>query len=455
MRLPLLAPAVLLGLLLGLLLAPGRAAADSFLLRDGTTVEGEVLRVFKDDQDRPSRWEVRTLKGNRILGTAEVRSQKPGGGPWPWRVFEEKFAFIDRKDPEDNYRLGLWAREQGLEAEAARAFLRAIEANPDFAKARTALGHQRVGDKWVVPGNQVPVPEERGSPVPPGGPSNLEGTLGHALLRRETDNFRVESTYLDQPALGRYLDSLERSRDATLALLGEPPPPGEIRRPTFLLLADAAQYASAVDALVAPATAARADAESAARELRQFRAGHLAILPGRPGGCIEWRIDENETADRAFVSHFAVHDLWRADLAPGTRDPDWLAEAVAYGAINELFPDDPAYCLATGYGRRDRLPDEWRNTRIWPATARNLAVSGKALAFRDLATLDLNSLSFASLVQAWSVLQALRAKDENATRTFLRKVRRGIDQFKALQESLRLDPAGVDKAWKAEMLKGR
>ena len=139
----------------------------------------------------------------------------------------------------------------------------------------------------------------------------------------------------------------------------------------------------------------------------------------------------------------------------GPRAPDWLSEAVAFAVLNDFFPDDPTYCLATGYGRTDRVPAEWRNTRTWAATARALASSGKALGFGDLAVLDLNSLSFPSLVQSWSVLQVLRAKDENGTRAFLRRVRRGTDQFKALQESLRLDPAGVDRLWKAEVLKGR
>jgi hypothetical protein len=438
-----------------LLLAAPRAAADVFLLRDGTTVEGEVLRSFKDDRGGVDRWEVRTLKGVRILAAAEVRSQKDGGGPWPWRAFEEWFATIDRKDAAELYRSGMWAREKGLEAEAVRAFLRAIEADPDFVRARTALGHQKAGDKWIAPPGQVPVPEERGSPVPPGDAGPLEGALGRVLSRRQTENYRVESTYLDQADLGRYLDTLERARDATLAFLAEPPPPGEVRRPTLLLLKDAAEYRVALDALVVPALEARADREAAGRDLRLYRAGHLAVLPGRPGGCVAWRVDENQTADRAFLAHFAVHAVWRSELPPGARDPDWLAEAVAYAVLNDPFPDDPTYCLATGYGRTDRIPEEWRNTRTWAATARGLASSGKALAFKDLAVLDLNSLSFASLVQSWSVLQALRAKDESGTRAFLRKVRRGNDPFKALQDCLKLDPSGVDRVWRADVLKGR
>jgi hypothetical protein len=441
------------GLALVLLAAPP-VRADLFQMRDGSVVEGEVLRAFGDG-DRVDRWEVRTRKGVRILPASEVKSRRDGGGPWPWREFEEKFAFVDRRDAEDNFRLGLWARENGLEAEAERAFLRAIEAAPDHVKARTALGHQRVGETWVVPPGKAPVPEARGAPVPAGEPNPFEGALGRILVRRQTDRFRVESTYLDQPALGRYLDTLERAREATLAFLGEPPPPGEVRRPTFLLLRNEEEYGAAVEALVAPAMERRPDREAAARDLRMFRGAHLAVLPGVPGGCVARRVDENETADRAFLAHFAVHGTFSADAPAGARTPDWVTEAVAFGVLNDLFPDDPTYCLATGYGRPDRLPMEWRNTRTWAATARGLASSGKAAGFGDLAVLDLNSLSFPALVQSWSVLQVLLRRDENATRAFLRKVRRGGDQFRALQDCLRLDPAGVDRYWKAEVLKGR
>ena len=435
-----------------LLLAPA-ASADVFVLKDGTTVEGEVLRTFAEGE-RVDRWEVRTIKGVRTLPAAEVRSRKDGGGPWPWREFEDRFAFVDRKDAEDNFRLGLWARERGLEAEAVRAFLRAVAADPDHARARTALGHQRVGDRWVAPPGQATVPEERGEPLPAGEPSPLEGVLGRVFARRQTALYRVESPYLDQPALGRYLDTLERVREATLSFLGEPPPPGEVRRATFVLLRTPEDYLVAVDALIAPSLGKRADQAAALRDLGMFRRAHLAPLPNA-GGCVARRVEENETADRAYLAHFAVHSVFSEDSPAGARVPDWLAEAVAFGVLNDLFPDDPAYCLGAGYGRADRVPVEWRNTRTWAGTARGLASSGKAMPFGDLAVLDLNSLSFPALVQSWSVLQVLRAKDENGTRAFVRRVRRGGDAFKALKECLNLDAAGVDRLWKAEVLKGR
>jgi hypothetical protein len=437
-----------------LLVLCGRAAADTFTMRDGSSVDGEVVREFPGEGGRPDRWEVRTLKGTRILAAADVRARKPGGGPYPWRIFEEEFVSVDPRNAEENYLLGVRARAQGLEAEAVRAFRRAIEADPGHARARTALGHILVDGRWVVPAGQPESPEDRGTPVPSGPPSALETGLGRTLAKRESDAFRVESSWLDQYGLGRMLDTLERAREATLSFLAEPPPVGA-RRATYYLLRDGTEYRRAVDALVAPAMGARADRDVAARELALYRSAHLSPLPPAGPGCVAWKIDEGETADRAFLAHFAVHETWRSVCSPGTRDPDWLREAVAYSVLNDVYPDDPTWCVAATYGRQERVPGPWRNTRTWAATARNLAASGKALAFQDLAVLDLNSLSFDALVQSWSVLQVLRAKDDSGTRTFLRRVRRGTDQFQALKECLHLDPAGVDRLWRAEVLRGR
>jgi len=442
---------------LALLVATSSSLADTFVLRDGSSLEGQVLRTFPDEEGRADRWEVRTLRGRRTLLAAEVRevrARRPADPPYPWVQFEAKFSLVDPGDADGNYLLGSWARDQGMEAEALRAFRRAVAADPEHVRARTALGHLRVDGRWTVPPGRAGASEERGEPVAGEAPPPLEGVLGRTFARRRTESFRVESTWLDQAGLGRTLDTLETVRDATLAFLGEAPPRGA-RPATYVLLRDREEYLKAVDALVAPVLPARADPDGFRRLLRLYRAGHLAPLPADSPGCVAWRTSEDDVEDRAFLAHFAVHEAWRATLPEEVPDPDWLREAVAYSVLNDLFPDDPVWCVATGYGRTDRVPPAWRNTRTWAATARALAVSGKAVPFRDLAGLDLNSLSFDALVQSWSVLQVLRAKDEAAARAFLRRVRRGGDQFQALKETLRLDPAGVDELWRAEVLKRR
>lgn len=441
-----------------LLLAATSAGADTFVLRDGTSVEGQVVRTFPDEEGRVDRWEVRTLRGRRTLLSSEVREVRPrkeGDPPYPWTQFESRFGLLDPGDADGNYLLGTWAREQGMETEAHRAFRRAVAADPENARARTALGHLKVDGRWTVPPGRAAASEERGEPVAGEAPSPLEVVLGRAFARRRTANYRVESTWLDQPGLGRVLDTLEGVREATLAFLAEAPPAKPPAPRVYVLLRDPKEYLPGVDMLVAPALERGPDRQEAGRLLRLYRTGHLAPLPQGTGGCVARRTSEDDVEDRAFLAHYAVHEAWRSTLPEGTRDPDWLREAVAYSVLNDLFPDDPVWCLDAGYGRRDRLPPAWRNTRTWAAAARSLAASGKAMAFRDLAVLDQNSLTFDALVQSWSVLQTLLVRDEPGTRQFLRRVRRGTDQFQALRECLRMEPAAVDELWRAEVLKRR
>jgi hypothetical protein len=430
------------------------AAAEVFQLRDGETVEGEVLRTFRDDGGSPDRWEVRTRKGTRVLEAAAVRSLKEGGGPWPWRIFEQRLTIVDPADAEDNYALGAWALAEGLEAEAVRAFRRAVAADPTHARARIALGFRKVGDAWVPAADRRTHPEDRGEPVAAAEPDPLEARLGRRLARRRSESFEVASTVLDQRALGRALDALERTREATLALLGEAPPAGERPRARFLLVADAAEFRAAVDLLVAPSLAARPDRDAAAREIALYRGARMAPLPDG-GACLQRGAAGDETEDRSRMCHFAVHGVAAAGEAAAARTPAWLREATAYAVLHDLFPDDPTWCVETGYGRSDRVPSAWRNTRTWRGAARAMAASGKALAFRDLAGLDLNGLSFDALIQSWSVLAALRAKDEAGTRNFLQRVRGGADPSKALADALKMDPDGVDACWKAEVLRGK
>ena len=440
-------------------IAAGPAAADSFVLRDGRVVEGQVLRTFRDGgEDRPpDRWEVRTAAGVRVVLASEVREHRPrkdGDAPWPWEDFEQRFAFVDAADAEDNFLLGAWAREQGLEAEAVRAFRRAIAADPEHARARTALGYQKVDGRWRAPEGAVDLPEDRGEALPPAPPGPVESALGKVFEKRRSANFHVESPVLEQRALGRCLDALERAREAALSRLGDAAPAGEPRT-ELLLLCDRAQYGRAIDLLVAPAVESAADRDCARRELALFRAGHLALRPPPARGVVALGLGDGETADHAFLAHFAVHAAWLEGTPPSARHPDWLREAFAYDVLTEAYPDDPTWCVAVGYGRNEKVPAAWRNTRNWPALARGLAASGRALAVRDLAVLDLNSLSFDALVQAWSVLRALNAEDANGTRAFLRRVRQGSDQFEALRDCLRMTPEDVDRLWKARALKVR
>ncbi len=420
---------------------------DDFVLKDGTTLEAQELRDLGD------RLEVRTRAGRRVVLKEEIRSRT--ARKTPWENFEGYLASERPDDADALLRIGLWARDQGLPAEARRAFLRALAADPEHARAHVALGHTRVDGRWVVPPGDTPPPEETGEALPPSAPTPRETLLALGLTRRRTDRFLLESNHMDQPRLGRYLDTFERVRESVLSLLAEPPPVGE--RPSIhVLLADEDQYEKALRLLVLPDLATAAPSDEAAAQAAIYRRTRIAPAPGPQRVCVAWPASVNEIEDRAYLAHFVAHEVLRDATSPGVSLPPWIAEAVAYAVLNPVFPDDPAYCLAaTGYGRPGGPPTAWRNTRTWPARARELAASQRAQDVATLNALDLNSLTFDALVQAWSLLEVLRARDPEATRALLRRVRRGTPFADALKDGFRLDFAGLDRLWHQEVLKAR
>ncbi len=191
---------------LALLVATSSSLADTFVLRDGSSLEGQVLRTFPDEEGRADRWEVRTLRGRRTLLAAEVRevrARRPADPPYPWVQFEAKFSLVDPGDADGNYLLGSWARDQGMEAEALRAFRRAVAADPEHVRARTALGHLRVDGRWTVPPGRAGASEERGEPVAGEAPPRWRGSSGApspAAARRASGSNPPGSTRRDSAA---------------------------------------------------------------------------------------------------------------------------------------------------------------------------------------------------------------------------------------------------------------
>jgi hypothetical protein len=70
------------------------------------------------------------------------------------RVYAERKAGIAKDDAAGHYLLALWCRRHGL-ADEMQAELEAVLAvEPDHKGARTALGHEKVDEKWVA-GNSI------------------------------------------------------------------------------------------------------------------------------------------------------------------------------------------------------------------------------------------------------------------------------------------------------------
>ncbi|MFH1747370.1 MAG: HEAT repeat domain-containing protein [Planctomycetota bacterium] len=130
---------LLIGLILGSTLSVS-VRADIFHLASGGKLEGELLE--QDDQY----YKIRTVLGTVTLAAdAIVRVES---APTPFQEYDLRREQAD-DTAADQIALAQWCQENGLAREWRQHLQRAIELDPDNAKARQALGQVRVGDMWV------------------------------------------------------------------------------------------------------------------------------------------------------------------------------------------------------------------------------------------------------------------------------------------------------------------
>lgn len=119
---------------------PSLAFADIFHLASGSTVEGEI--VSKDDEN----YIIKTPAGTITLPVDSVIKVEPA--PSPFQEYDVRLSMA-KETAADQFALAEWCHERGLQAERKKHLQRTIELDPEFAPARAALGHVRVGEFWV------------------------------------------------------------------------------------------------------------------------------------------------------------------------------------------------------------------------------------------------------------------------------------------------------------------
>ncbi|HYC77027.1 MAG TPA: hypothetical protein VEI02_05305 [Planctomycetota bacterium] len=121
--------------------ATGAARADELKLKDGRTFEGKLTAR---DAERTT---FRTCGGELTFKSADVASVEIK----PTRA--EEYAARARElapaDVEGRFALACWCEAQGLYAERRAELRRVVEASPDHAEARAALGQVKVGERWL------------------------------------------------------------------------------------------------------------------------------------------------------------------------------------------------------------------------------------------------------------------------------------------------------------------
>lgn len=129
--------------LIVLIFAPLPAVAESFLLKSGGQIDGELLNPKRSAADP---YLVKTTAGMRVsLGRETVAKVV---------VVREAELEYERRLPkvsdtaEGHWEMAEWCREQGLRAKREQHLQLVLAHDPNHEQAHLALGHSRLGGKW-------------------------------------------------------------------------------------------------------------------------------------------------------------------------------------------------------------------------------------------------------------------------------------------------------------------
>jgi hypothetical protein len=124
-----------------LALSPSLSHADSVFLKDGGEVKGEVVEQRADAV-------VLEVGPGRI--TLPMRSvARIVSNPTDLGLYHTRAAALAARDVAGWLRLAAWAQSRDLATQAREAYERVLAVDPLNADAHLALGHVRMGDRWL------------------------------------------------------------------------------------------------------------------------------------------------------------------------------------------------------------------------------------------------------------------------------------------------------------------
>lgn len=114
------------------------ALADTVVLRDGTELEGRVI-------EREGQIEVYDKGVKRVFPREQVRSIETTR-----QAFRRQLAALEPRDLRGHLALVRWCEERGRKRDAEAVRERLLEAFPDHAPTRRALGYVRHEGRWIT-----------------------------------------------------------------------------------------------------------------------------------------------------------------------------------------------------------------------------------------------------------------------------------------------------------------
>jgi hypothetical protein len=479
------------------------ALPDVVVTTDGRSLEGKVV------EETAERVVVETtFDGRQEVARSSVRSVDRTAPPLrdqlAWREGQAKGAkgLLETAD---------WARAKGFREEADALYRRVVEAEPQNARARKALGHVKVGGKWMSPQEKADAEaaaaeaemtakglvRHDGRWVTPEEKDALERGLrkdgGDWVTEEEWHRRRGERKVGD--AWVRVGEAEGKARAAALsAALGTPL---------------AALWGPHVDVFheIPPA-----DAQAVLDAAEKAHAAVVALLaPGEKEPLRDRRVEvllfDKATPYARFAQHFAKEQgilsmpgfenwaktssrqksFWWTDpvavtahtlfpnpakvLASGVAhnlalvllnrhrfaykwNSTWLQEGFAYHVEMATLGYSDSYTVGRG-GAEVTDPAPWQDAKAWRGALRDALAAGKTTAMPDLAEAPLDRMGLVELVKAWSVVDLLVALDRAKFKAFVDGTKeRGATEEAALRAAYGLDHAGLEARWRAYVQAG-
>lgn len=111
-------------------------------LKSGGKLTGRIVRETEKEVHIQTKYGLQKIERSRI---DKIEKEEAAEG------YQERRAKIKPRDAEGHYKLGMWCKENGQDANAVREFKEALRYNPDHKGARKELGYLRYAGKWIAP----------------------------------------------------------------------------------------------------------------------------------------------------------------------------------------------------------------------------------------------------------------------------------------------------------------
>ena len=426
-----LSPALLVALL-----APGPAAADVFTLKNGTTVDG-----YEAGRTKRNEVIIGTAKAVRTIAATAIVEVTPSADPAS--DFERYFAALGKKEADGAAGLGTWAAARGIPDAAKRAFEKALEGNPDQARAREGLGYAKVDGQWLTPAEvERRKADEAAREAWAGALEKALGVPPEVLL---TPHWRYANLLGDGKAADRAKD-LETAFAEAAGILGGDPWKD---RATAVACAGSEQYGKWI--------------ETEGRRLPGMRGPLMDGVKKATG--LKWheppvlaRSDVPSIAamHAAFLhtsGHLAVN-LWNGYDRENPL-PFWVEEGFGGWMEDRVLGSRSSFCFGTrvktGYGDLARGSKAWDVTDPdWKSLIRQTAQRNEFLPLEQMDALQSGEYSPREVGQAFSfVAFLLKEKEPARFRDYVARVKGGAKSPVAFKQAYGETLEGTEPAWKA------